>query len=502
MKKILSAAYDSNEAKIVEVETTFTNSLPAFTIVGLATSDIQESRDRVKSALSTNKFIFPPKKITVNLAPSDLASKKGTHFDLPIALSIILQNTDITFDDYYIFGELGLDGRLKNSSLIFPIILSLVKKFDIKNIVVPKESVESLSKIPNLTIFGVSTIKEAVTLFTDDKERFRAKRTTIQSKYIELQNQPYYYHENFALDFFDVHGQEVAKRASLIAAAGNHNILYEGSPGSGKSMCAKRLQYIMPPKSLHEILDFAKNEMLEMQTPTFQPISPFRSPHNSSSKVSIFGGGSGSAKIGEISLSHNGILFFDEFPHFGKSTLEALREPLEDYTVLISRVNTKVRYDAKFLFVAAQNPCPCGNLFSTKKVCRCNDIELKRYKNKISEPLLDRIDLYVAMQESDKDDKPSITSKEMFGKVLDAFIMQKNRLQENLNGKISEEEINRHCKLDAPSQTLLHQAIDRFSLSHRGKNKVLKVARTIADIEKSKDIQKKHLLEALSYRQR
>jgi magnesium chelatase family protein len=492
---------DANIAKIVEVESTFTNGLPSFTIVGLASGDIQESKDRVKSALLNNDFVFVPKKITINLAPSDLANKKGTHFDLSIALCIIMQDTDIDFEEYFIFGELGLDGKLKNSSSLFPIILSLVEQNKIKKFIVPLQSINEISKIPNIELYGVDNLKEAVELF-NNPQKFKQNSSVIDYDYITINKQKYYYNKDYKLDFKDVKGQNVAIRASLISTSGNHNILYEGSPGSGKSMSAKRLRYIMPPLSLDEILQIAKNEMLDYKNPSFSPVVPFRSPHNSSSKSSIFGGGNRISKIGEIALSHLGILFFDEFPHFDKSTLESLREPLEDYKVLISRVNSKIEYDAKFLFVAAQNPCPCGNLFSTTKECRCNDYEIQKYKNKISDPLMDRIDLYVQMSEIQPSDKPITTSQDMHKQVIKAFIRQKSRGQKELNGKLDESSIAKYCKLDTKIQSILDKAIQKFALSHRSINKILKIARTIADLDDSNTIDKAHLLEALSYRKR
>jgi magnesium chelatase family protein len=501
MKKLYSSLLDTNIAKTVEVESTFTNGLPSFTIVGLASSDIQESKDRVKSALLHNGFVFPPKKITMNLAPSDLANKKGTHFDLSIALSVAMQNSNKEFEEYYIFGELGLDGKLKNSSSIFPIILSLIQQGANKKFLVPLSSIDILSKIPNIKLYGVDNLQEAIDFF-DDNEKYRQNSTSIEYDFININSKKYYYQKEYQLDFADIKGQSIAIRASLIAASGNHNIIYEGSPGSGKSMSAKRLRYIMPPKSLDEILQIAKNEMLDFKEPDFSPLSPFRSPHNSSSKSSIFGGGNRLSKIGEVGLSHNGILFFDEFPHFEKSTLESLREPLEDNKVMISRVNSKIEYDAKFLFIGAQNPCPCGNLLSKSKVCRCNEFEIKRYKNKISDPLMDRIDLYVSMSEISVQDRPTTSSSQMHLQVLKAFANQLKRGQKELNGKLSESDVAKYCKLDDNTQNILYKAIDRFALSNRAINKILKVARTIADLDDSKDIKKSHIMESFNYRKR
>jgi magnesium chelatase family protein len=278
--------------------------------------------------------------------------------------------------------------------------------------------------------------------------------------------------------------------------------MLEGSPGCGKSMIAKRLQSILPPLSLEDILQKAKIDSLDGKEPDFLPKRVLRSPHHSGTKSSIFGGGSNSAKIGEIALAHNGMLFFDELPHFGRNILEALREPLEDYKILISRVNSKVEYPTKFLFVAALNPCPCGNLLSQTKDCRCSDIEIQRYKNRLSDPLLDRIDLYVKMSEVKSDDKSTLSSSSMHQIVLKAYTRQLMRGQKEQNGKLSDIEIKKYCQLDTQSDEILNKALDSFNLTLRAKNKVLKVARTIADINDCDHIQKEHILEALSFRRR
>jgi len=500
MKQIRCATLDGFDAKVVDVEVSFVRALPSFTIVGLAQTSIQESKERIKSALSAIDFKFPPQKVTVNLSPSDLR-KEGSHFDLPIALLVALQKTDINFDTFMAFGELGLNGKLKDTSTLFALLLSLVKEKAVQKVIIPKESVAKISKIPGLEIFAVDTLKEAIELFTTNQaQKGTPSGDTLDHKTITIQKQKYYYFDKYPLDFKEIKGQESAKRAAFIAACGMHNILFEGSPGCGKSMSAKRLPYILPPMSLDEILEKAKLDALEGKEPDFTPLRPFRSPHHTSTKASIFGGGSKSAKIGEVSLANSGILFFDEIPHFPKTVLESLREPLEDYKVLISRVNTKICYETKFLFVAAMNPCPCGNLLSTTKECRCSDTEINRYKKRLSAPLLDRIDIYVQMNEVRPDDKPSLSSKEMFETVKRVFQIQKERGQSELNGKLSDEEIRKYCVLDAQSEEVLHNAIQRFELSQRAINKTYKIARTIADIDQSKTITKKHLLEALQYR--
>ncbi len=500
MKKLYCATLNIHEAKIVEVESTFIRALPGFSIVGLANTSIQESRDRVKSALSSLKYKFPPQKITINLSPSDI-KKEGSHFDLGFALSVALQKEEVQFDDIFVFGELGLNGKVKDTSLIFPLILSLAKQQKIKKVLIPKESFEKVSKIPNLLISTCDNLEEAINFFKQEDKKFE-KATNLKFDFIKIKNDKYYYDKKFLLDFYDVKGQERAKRASLIASAGLHNILFEGSPGCGKSMCAKRMRYILPPMSLDEILENARLSSINSEEFEFKAIRNFRSPHHTSSRPSIFGGGSSKAMMGEVALANNGILFFDEFPYFQKSILESLREPLEDHKVCISRVNSKIEYTTKFLFIAAQNPCPCGNLLSSTKECRCSEVEIQRYKNKLSEPLLDRIDLYVQMDEITSEDKPTISSKEMFETVQKAFIKQKERGQKELNGKMSEKEIEKFCVLDDEGKLILQNGISKFALSQRGINKILRVARTIADIQGCEMISKAHLLEAMSYRRR
>ena len=499
MKSTQSATLSGLNAKAIEVESTLTKGLPAFTIVGLATNSIQESKDRIKSALLSNNFTFPPLRITINLSPSDI-KKSGSHLDLPIALLIALNSEEFNLDQWFIFGELGLDGSIKDSPSIFTLVLSLIEQGKSLKLLIPKASVHKISFIPNVSYIGVSTLNEAIDILKNNVSINTTKLThTTPSITID---QVYFYEKNYPYDFNEVKGQEVAKRASLISAAGLHNMLLSGSPGCGKSMIAKRFVYIMPPVSQDELLSIAKNESLSGKEPNFKPQRPFRNPHHTSTKSSIFGGGSQNAQIGEIALSHLGLLFFDELPHFQKQILEAMREPLEDGKILISRVNSKVEYPTNFVFLAAQNPCPCGFLLSSIHDCRCTDLEVQRYKNKLSEPFLDRIDLHINMQEVRISDKSSISSKEMHQKVLQAFFMQKNRGQSSLNGKLTEKEINKFIKFDNVLQTILDQAITKFGLSLRSINKILKLSRTIADLEEKQDIEKKHLLEALSYRKR
>ena len=499
MKIIKSATINNIEAREVNVEVTFTKGLPSFTIVGLASNNIQESKDRVKSSLLTNEYKFPPKKITINLSPSEI-KKSGTHFDLSIALLISLyEEKRVDFKDIHTFGELSLNGEIKDSSQIFPIILSLAKQNLIKNVLVCEDSAKKISKIPNIKIYYVKNLIQAIEFFLcEDKSRFLYKNDEMNSEKININGNEFYYTKEYLLDYIDIKGQENAKKASIIAAAGNHNIIFEGSPGCGKTMLAKRLPYVMTPMSLDEILDIAKLQALDLKEPDFKAIRTWRSPHCTSSRASIVGG----TNLGEIALSNNGILFFDELPHFSNAILEALREPLEDYKLLVSRANSKVIYDTKFLFVAAMNPCPCGNLLSKNNSCRCNDLEIKRYKNRLSEPFLDRIDLYLIMNETNIKDKATISSDEVHKKVINAFKMQILRGQNELNGKLNDKDILKYCVLSDELKILLDKATQNFNLSFRSINKVLKVSRTIADLDNSKNIEKVHLLEALSYRRR
>lgn len=501
VNKLTSATLEGVNAKMIEVEATFTKGLPGFSVVGLASSDIQEAKERVKASLLTNEFIFPPLKITVNLSPSDL-KKNGTHLDLSIALLIALNKTNIDEDGLYIFGELGLDGKVKSSSMLFPLVLSLKEQGLIKRAIVPSDSIKYLSHISGIDFIAVDSLNTAINIVKDKKFSSNVQAFSYDAKSFEIDNKSYYYEQSYENDFFDVKGQSVAKRASLIAASGMHNFLMEGNPGCGKSMIAKRLRDILPPLYEEEMLSIAKHEFLDGTTPNFKAHRPMRAPHHTATSASIFGGGSTQAKIGEVALAHKGILFFDELPHFPKAVLEALREPLQDRKVHIARVNAKIAYEADIMFVAAQNPCPCGNLLSKTKQCRCSEVEIKRYQNKLSDPFLDRIDLFVVMQEVGSDDKADITSKQMHTQVIKAFKMQKSRAQKRLNGKLNEDEIEKYCKLSPDASAVLEGAISRFGMSHRSIASIKKISRTIADLNANLDIKKSDILEALSYRRR
>lgn len=501
MKKLSCATQIANQAYKVDVESAYVRALPGFSIVGLASQSIQESKDRIKSALLSVGFSFPAQKITINLSPSDM-KKEGSHFDLPIAILIALQKEECQMGEFFAFGELGLDGAIKPTNQIFPLILSLTSEEKIIKVLVPKSECEKIASIPNVEVYGVEHLSQALDLFKNEEFKqncLHVNTHPIFEKALKIDGKKYVLPNEFDLDFKDVLGQSRAKRAALISAAGMHNILLEGSPGCGKSMIIKRLRYILPPMSLSEVLETSAIKSLSEDESSFSPLRPFRSPHHTSSRPSIFGGGSANAKAGEVSLAHLGVLFFDEFPHFTKQVLESLREPLEDKCVLISRVNTKVRYPTKFLFASAQNPCPCGFLLSEYHSCKCTDLEVKNYKSKLSAPLMDRIDIFVQMDES-RSDENEYNSKSMQEVVLNAFKLQKKREQIEANANLSDEDTHRFCPLDFTCKGILDKAISRYGLSQRSINKILRLARTIADIGLCEDIKKPHLLEALSFR--
>ena len=380
----------------------------------------------------------------------------------------------------------------------------MAKSSKMKKFIAPISLAPTLALIPNIDIYPIKSLKNAIDFLIGEKDIELFKKIDPNLLYITQDSKKYFYpsKENILDDFIDVRGQQIAKRGALISAVGFHNIIFEGSPGCGKSMISKRMLDILPPMSLNEMLDIMKVQYLHLTKIEDKIFRAIRSPHNSSTKSSIFGGGSKTSSIGEVALANHGILFFDELPHFAKNILESLREPLEDNKVLISRVNSKIDYDAKFLFIGAMNPCPCGNLFSSTKECRCQDMEIQRYKNKISDPIYDRIDLYVSMSEVSSEDKSDISTKQMQEKVIKAFIKQKIRGQKELNGKLSDLDINKYCILDDNAKEILDKAQNSFSLSFRSVHKVKKVARSIADLDDEDVISKSHILEALSFRKR
>ncbi|WP_297814267.1 YifB family Mg chelatase-like AAA ATPase [uncultured Helicobacter sp.] len=499
------AAQVGLEAKIVEVEVSFTRALPSFSITGLAGNAIQESKQRVQSSLLANHFKFPPLKINVNLSPSDIP-KQGSFYDLPIALLIALNGTsslnEITESNLeskpkktFAFGELGLDGRIKDSPSIYPLLFSLLSDKEQADsfFLLPKVAQEFYSKLPNLKAYYVDCLQEAIETL-QNLPPLESHLCDLPFLHQEIAGEKYYYTQDFPLDFHNIIGQERAKRAALIAACGFHNLLLEGSAGSGKSMIATRIPYILPPLTLYEILQMAANTL------EISPHRPFRNPHNSATKAAILGSAIGqNIKHGEIGMAHLGVLFLDELPHFPKSILESLREPLQNHHFTISRSQAKITYPTNFIFVGAMNPCPCGNLLSLSKECRCNQKEINAYKSKISEPFWDRLDLFVQMQEGNQSTH-QVNSMALQNSVLQSFAFQRRRGQTCFNSRLQGAELEKYCTLDSATQETLEIACEKFGISKRGYDKILRVSRTIADLELSPKIQKQHLLEALSFR--
>ncbi len=506
--KSLKTVILSGELHIISIEASLSRNLPAIDIVGLAGASIKESTTRVKSALnvlsnSIEEAKIPPMRVNINLSPSSI-KKDGSYFDLGIALLIMLQKRHFN-EDFFVFGELGLDGAVKSSAELFSILLFLSTKVQKARILVPKEIALKAATIPNFEVYAISSLEEAFMFFTNAEFSntclVSAKHPLFENTF-KIANNIYVPNCEFPLDFKDIKGQERAKRACLISASGFHNIIFEGSPGCGKSMSAKRLRYILPPQSRDEVLKACAYESLNGTQADFSALRPFRSPHHTSTRSSIFGGGSSMAKIGEVALANGGILFFDELPHFGSNILESLREPLEDNKINISRVNSKISYETKFLFVGAMNPCPCGNALSPELVCSCSPKDIKRYKASISGAIMDRIDLYVLMSQNSADDASSVSSAELNEHVLSAFKAQILRGQSELNGKLDESEIAQFCPCENDAKNTLERAISSYNLSQRAINKTLKVARTIADLRDNEIIEKADIVEALSFRAR
>ena len=490
-------------AYIVSVETDVVNSLPAISIVGLPDASVNEARDRVKSAIKNSGYTFPSKKVVINLAPADL-KKAGTSFDLPIAVGILTEEEVLESEklqDYAFIGELSLDGSIRGVSGVLPLVLGL-SEAGIKNVIVPKANVNEAALCVGINVYGAEHLTQVVNHFTDNPI---TKTTVDVHRYLSeqtIQNYPY--------DFKDVKGQKKAKKALEIAAAGGHNILMIGSPGSGKTLMAKCFASILPPLELSEALELTKIYSVCGLLSDDEPLMakrPFRTVHHTASANGIIGGGS-TPKPGEITLANRGVLFLDEMVEFPRQVLEVLRQPLEDGEIVISRAKHSIKYPAKFILLGAMNPCPCGYLGDKEKQCTCSDFQISRYLAKLSGPLLDRIDIQV--------DVPRLTPEELLNsspaeedsaairaRVIKARQIQSDRYKnENIltNAELNSELIKKYCKLDARSQELLKIAIVKYQLSGRRYDRVLKLARTIADIDGSENIEQIHLMQALQFK--
>ncbi len=506
LSKIYSAAIFGLDANLITIESDISSQgLPSFTIVGLADRAVEESKDRVRSAIKNSGADFPQHRITINLAPADVP-KVGPVFDLPIALGLLLgsgqleKNRFLNLDETLVVGELSLDGSLRYTNGVLPLAL-FAKSAGYQNIIVPKDNAKEAALVDGLKVYALSELKELMQVLLGQKQVKPIELESIQFEEEQI---------DFEADFSQIKGQEQAKRALEIAAAGAHNILLKGPPGAGKTMLARSFPSILPPLSVDEAIDVTRvYSVAGLLTPGKVLVRqrPFRSPHHTASYVGLIGGGN-TVRPGEITLAHRGVLFLDELPEFPRQVLEVLRQPLEDRCVTISRASGSITFPAQFILLAAQNPCPCGFLGDLKKNCICLPGQVSKYKKRISGPLLDRIDIYLEVPAVDVEKLAVLTdaedSKSIRERVKKARVRQKVRFRGRFltNSEMTSSDIKKFCALTEESLELLKKAISSLNLSARGYHRVLKLSRTIADLAESENIEIEHIAEALQYRSR